>query len=369
MKGCLFTSEMHTVIMEGEGEAWMLRAIRQRLSRMVGHGRMGRLLYRIRHVRRIRRREDLFIVHIEGCADSLRKKESYDFSLKLPLDFQVPPHSMRLAAVVHVFYPELVPEIRTALNNVPGTIDVYVSTTEDEKKRQIEQAFEGFSKGKVEVRVFPNRGRDIAPAFIGFRDIYKDYDACVHLHTKKSPHAADKLFGWREYLYHNLLGSPEIVGGILNLLSVQGYGAVFPQYYAPLRESINWGQDYELVRKLLARLGIVIDNRYLLEFPAGSMFWYRPQAIKPLLDSGMTFQDFPDEAGQIDGTIAHAIERSFLYIVESEGFRWVKINSCPSKTGNAPILSAGTQEELQQKLEKVWSPVLKMCEDEVEVWM
>lgn len=347
----------------------MLRTIRQKVSQLIGCGRVGKLIHRIRHVHEIRRRKDLFIMHIEGCADSLRKKEAYDFSLKTPLGYEPSAHAMRLAAVIHVFYPELAGEIRSALNNVPGSIDVYISTPEEGKKQCVEREFQSFSKGKVEVRVFPNRGRDIAPAFIGFRDIYKDYDACLHLHSKKSPHAADMLFGWREYLFDNLLGSPEIVKGVLHVLSMPEMGIVFPQYFEPLRESINWGQDYELVRGLLSRMDIQIDNRHLLEFPAGSMFWFRPQAIQPLLDGGLTFEDFPEEGGQIDGTIAHAIERSFLYIAESQGFRWVKVNSLPSKTGRAPVLMADNQSQLKESLDRIWNPVLQMCEDEVEVWM
>ncbi len=346
----------------------MFRTIRQRLSRFIGQGRVGRILHRLRHEHKVKRRGDLFIMHIEGCADSLRKKESYDYSLKMPLAYELPEHAMHLAAIIHVFYPELAKEIYSALTNVPGSIDVYISTTDEDKKRLIESAFEGFPKGKVEVRVFPNRGRDIAPAFVGFKDIYSGYDACVHLHSKKSPHAADKLYGWREYLYHNLLGSPEIVSSVLHVLSMPGTGIVFPQYFAPLRESINWGQDYEMVRELLSGMGIKIDNRYLLEFPAGSMFWFRPQAIRPLLDSGLTFRDFPEEGGQIDGTIAHAIERSFLYIAESQGFRWVKVNSRPEKTGEAPVLVADSQQILEAEIGRIWNPVLQMCEDEVEVW-
>ncbi len=347
----------------------MLRTVRRKVSDIIGHGKLGKFLYRLRHVKKIRRREDLFIMHIEGCADSLRKKESHDFSLKMPLAYEMPQHPMRLAAIIHVFYPELAEEIYSALTNVPGSIDVYISTTDEDKKRLIESAFEGFPKGKVEVRVFPNRGRDIAPAFVGFKDVYSEYDACVHLHSKKSPHAADKLYGWREYLYHNLLGSPEIVSSILHLLSMSGTGIVFPQYFAPLRDSINWGQDYEMVRQFLSGMGIQIDNRHLLEFPAGSMFWFRPQAIRPLLEIGLTFEDFPGEGGQIDGTIAHAIERSFLYIAESQGFHWVKVNSRPSEAGEAPVLSADAPQHLQTAMDRVWSPVLQMCEDEVEVWM
>ena len=142
----------------------MLRAIWQKLSPIIGSGTIGKFLYRLRHVRKIKKRKDLFIMHIEGCADSLRKKEAYDFSLKTPLNFPLPAHSMRLAAIVHIFYPELAREIKTALRNVPVNIDVYVSTPEENKKRLIELEFQDFSQGKVDVRVkkFPEAWHGLA---------------------------------------------------------------------------------------------------------------------------------------------------------------------------------------------------------------
>jgi hypothetical protein len=55
------------------------------------------------------------------------------------------------------------------------------------------------------------------------------------------------------------------------------------------------------------------------------MFWGRTAAIRPLLDIDIGFADFPPESGQVDGTLAHAIERSLLMIAESRGFEWLKV--------------------------------------------
>lgn len=306
--------------------------------------------------------QNLQLVHIAGCADSLCQKEAFDLALRLPFGFETPQHSLRLAATVHIFYPDLADDIMHALQNVPGNIDVFVSTDTDEKKQQIVQAFTKFTQGNVTVKVFPNRGRDIAPAFVGFANIYESYDACVHFHSKKSPHDADKLAGWRDYLYHNILGSKEIVSDILHILATTDVGLVFPQHFYPLRESINWGQDYEAARKFLLECGISINNHHLLEFPAGSMFWFKPKAVRPLLQRKLSFENFPTEGGQIDGTIAHAIERSFLYMAESEGFKWAKINSQTNATGNTPIVDVMMPEDLTSAITKVWQPVMKQYE-------
>ena len=310
-----------------------------------------KIFYNFRHTTHREDLGDVFYLQVNGYDDFVQLKHEKDFALKVPLDYVAPPVKLRVAAVVHIFYPELAFELKTLLLNIPCAVDVFISTTSPEKKIAIEKAFGDFDKGRVLVKIFDNRGRDIAPAFVGFRDIYGDYDACVHLHSKKSPHAERRLVGWRNHLYSNLLGSREVVSGILNILADKRVGVVFPQYYAPIRVSINWGENYLATKNFLRGLGIEIDNRHLIEFPAGSMFWFKPQALAPLLSCPLTFDDFPPESGQVDGTTAHAIERAFLFIAEAAGFCWIKVDG--------KGLKSSSQAELSANIERARHSVLK----------
>ena len=302
---------------------------------------------------------DVFFMQVKGLESFVRLKREKDFALKVPLNYSAPPAKFKVAAVVHMFYPEFAAELKNLLLNIPCMVDVFISTTDEQKKFAIEKVFGDFDKGSVTTKIFVNRGRDIAAAFVGFREIYKNYDVCVHLHSKKSPHAKNILTGWRDNLYKNLLGSPEIVGGILNILASEKVGLIFPQHFNPIRVWINWGDDYLSTKNFLRGLGVEIDTRHLIEFPAGSMFWFKPQALAPLLDSGLTFEDFPEERGQIDGTLAHAIERAFLFIVESAGFSWVKVDSGEKFFNVTPILKSSSQAELNANIERARHSVLK----------
>ncbi len=317
------------------------------------------IFYNISHKFRREDCGDAFFLQAEGFNDFVQLKREKDFALKVPLNFSAPPGNFKIAAVVHIFYPELADEMKNLLRNIPCAVDVYISTNSSEKKIAIEKVFDDFDKGSVTVKIFPNRGRDVAPAFIGFREIFGGYDVCVHLHTKKSLHAEKILSGWRDYIYENLLGSPEIVGGILQILSNEKIGAVFPQHFAPIRVYINWGTNYLNTKNFLRRLNISVDERNLIEFPAGSMFWFKPKALAPLFDSGLTFDDFPEECGQLDGTLAHAIERAFLFIVEATGFCWVKIDGGGKNFDMTPTLQSNSQAELDANISAAHHSVLK----------
>ena len=77
------------------------------------------------------------------------------------------------------------------------------------------------------------------------------------------------------------------------------------------------------------------------------MFWARTAALKPLLELKLTFEDFPEEDAQIDGTIAHAIERLYFFVAESTGFDWVKIAVPDFFSANTAIIRATSVSDLE----------------------
>lgn len=264
-----------------------------------------------------------------GALPASRPGLSEDQVIAVPFEFAVDPSQftgLKVGLFVHIFYPELCAEIAQALANIPVKFDLFISTDSAEKKVVIAHSFESFSSGRCTIEVFPNRGRDIAPFIVGFRGAILEYDIICHLHSKNSKHD-DILFGWREYLFGNLCGSPAIVASILFALRSGDVDLLFPDHYGPVRQSLNYGYDYEHLRHLLGRVGVPFTKDILLEFPSGSMFWARCEALELLLDLDLKFEDFPEEQGQIDGTLAHAIERAFVFLAEAGGRRWAKIVS------------------------------------------
>ena len=76
----------------------------------------------------------------------------------------------------------------------------------------------------------------------------------------------------------------------------------------------------ELAENVLQKLDIDIrlpvNN---IVFPVGNMFWARVDAVLPLF-TNILLDNFPNEKGQADGTIAHAIERLWVYTAEYNGY-------------------------------------------------
>lgn len=231
----------------------------------------------------------------------------------------------KVAAVLHIFYPELTREMISYVQNIPISFGIFITTDTEEKKSDIYNIISDMKVDALEIviRVTPNVGRDIAPKYIAFKDVYDRYDCFIHLHSKKSLHDG---YGdsWRKYLFYGLLGSKEIAESNLRILSRDKTGIVYQEHADEVREQINWGYDFPIAKELLSKIGISLDANTILEFPSGSMFWGRSAAIRPILNLNLQFSDFPEENGQVDGTIAHAIERSLLLFVESGGFGWVR---------------------------------------------
>ncbi len=276
------------------------------------------------------------------------RPEECDFSLAVPFGFaplDTPPP--RVAVICHLFHPGIGAELRFYLRHLPAA-DLFFSTDTEAKAAAIRGTFADWDRGAVEVRITPNRGRDIAPKLIGLADAHEGHDLVLHLHSKKSDHAAF-LAPWRGYLFETLLGSPATVTSILDLFArLPRLGMVAPQHYPSIRRWLGWHGNFETANGLATRMGIALSPTRALDFPSGSMFWARPAALRPLLDLGLGFDDFPPEEGQEDSTPAHAIERLYFLACERSGHTWLKVAEPSLHVDTATIVPAHTPRDLER---------------------
>jgi lipopolysaccharide biosynthesis protein len=277
-----------------------------------------------------------------------------DYSMRVPFGYPVPsssPAQRKIAAICHIYYPELAAEIRGYLENIPPDADVFISTDDAAKADWINLAFSGWGKGQVIVRIVPNQGRDIAPKLITFKEVYGRYDLVIFLHSKKTEFSTIGQ-QWRMTLMQNLAGSPGIVDSILEAFDFNPrLGLVMSQHFEPIRRYVDWGDNFKAAARLARSMGFKMKASRPFDFPAGSMFWARPEALQPLLELHLTLDEFPIEAGQIDGTIAHAIERLLLYACEHSGYSWIKVADPLMFDNRATIVPVPTPAALKYFME------------------
>jgi lipopolysaccharide biosynthesis protein len=97
------------------------------------------------------------------------------------------------------------------------------------------------------------------------------------------------------------------------------------QHFGPVRPAVHWTDNFPTASSLARRMGFEINPQAPLDFPSGSMFWIRTASLQPLVDLDLSFDEFDEEDGQLDGTLAHAIERLYFYVCERAGYDWIKI--------------------------------------------
>ena len=235
----------------------------------------------------------------------------------------------KIAIQAHIFYLDLLEEIAEYFSNMPYKFDALISIIDSSAREKVQETFEKIPNvEKCIVRVVPNRGRDVAPFIIGFGDILPNYNFIAHVHSKKSLYTGSEQKKWRHYLFDALLGDSARIKKIFKAFNDdRKVGLIYP---APAENvpyaAFTWLSNQKAGYYLLNKIGVPLNTTNYFDFPAGTMFWARSKALRKFFSSNLTIEDFPEERGQNDGTIAHAFERSVALTTLSEGMNFYEFN-------------------------------------------
>jgi FMN phosphatase YigB (HAD superfamily) len=234
-----------------------------------------------------------------------------------------------IAVVVHVFYPDVFEEICRYLKHIPYHFNLLITTPVEAYVEQTKNIIQRIGlDATVFVKLAENRGRNFAPFLVEFPELIQQHELLLHLHTKKSLHNGAEATVWRSHLYKSLVGSRYLVNSIIDSFLSSDAGVIYPSTYSWLPYwAHHWLSNSHLIKGFYDRLSIPYTRPLeYIDFPAGSMFWARTRALKPLLSAGWTYDDFPPESGQNDGTIAHVIERSIVTVAKSQGYGFIEFD-------------------------------------------
>jgi Rhamnan synthesis protein F len=236
-----------------------------------------------------------------------------------------PAQAAAVAVVVHIYYEDTWPDIAGALLGLTVPFDLIVTTVAD-RERLIDTISRDYPRAEIEI--VENRGRDVGP-FIGLleRGRLDRYKYICKVHGKKSIDGRRKTYMgamWRRRLLFDLLGAPGAADAAIALFERDpSIGMIGPRVFRLPKEGysedLSWSANRAMTLKIAERMGVPAE-KFQLDFFGGTMFWVRPEALKPLANLSLA-ADMPYESGRIDGDLPHAIERLLATSVLVAGYR------------------------------------------------
>lgn len=232
-----------------------------------------------------------------------------------------------MVVVVHLHYLETISDYCRYINGIQRKIPVVITTGIDDVYKLLCDKYKDSSN--IRILMKPNRGRDISSLLVTCSEVTKKYKYICFIHDKK---CSDRYYeehtrAWIRNIWENIVGNEEHISGIKNFLDMNpDIGLIVPPEPFSERscawDTASWGSDLELTIELAQRLNLTVDICDKCP-PIGlsSAFWARRGALEKLLDYDWKYEDFPEEPMPADGTISHAIERIFPYIVQDAGYK------------------------------------------------
>lgn len=230
-----------------------------------------------------------------------------------------------LYVVVHAFHIDVLEEILSDLALVRAPFRLVVTCPPDRASQARSAIASSALECPVDVVETENRGRDVLAFMEALKRVHLPTDAIIlKLHTKKSTHREDGAT-WRREMLGELLAADTIDSALERFARDGDLSLIAPsKHLAPITTYIGFNQ--ERIESLLQRgnwRGIDMQTDV---FAAGTMFFIRRKSLDSLMALNLTRDEFEEEDGQKDGTLAHALERMFGLVILREGGRIIDTN-------------------------------------------
>jgi lipopolysaccharide biosynthesis protein len=237
-----------------------------------------------------------------------------------------------VAVVAHVYYEDTWTDIAGALRSLTIPFDLIVTTVAG-REQLVETIRRSYPRAEIEI--VENRGRDVGP-FLALleRGRLDGYRYVCKIHGKKSIDGGRKTYlgdMWRRRLLFDLLGAPGAASAAIDMFERDPkIGMIGPKVFRlpneGYSEDLSWAANRPMTLKIAERMGVPAD-KFQLDFFGGTMFWVRPEALKPLRDLRLA-ADMPRGSGLVDGDLPHALERALPTSVLAAGYKLADSHRC-----------------------------------------
>lgn len=275
---------------------------------------------------------DLMLEHVLRTENMADIKNLLHLNYILPKNYIIHKSSFdhsKVALMMHLYFPDLIEKSLKYACSMPEGCDIFITVPDEKMNELVTEAIAKLGQfRKKTVITIENRGRDVSSLLVGCAPYVNDYDIVCFMHDKKTtqmkPYALGESFSYK--CFENNLGSREYVENILYTFeSKPRLGMLMPPppNHGPWWNVLGceWFGNFENTEKLADKLKLCCSIERDREpiSPLGTMFWFRSKAMKKLFDYGWKYEDFPKEPNDYDGTILHAVERIYGYVVQDSG--------------------------------------------------
>ena len=236
------------------------------------------------------------------------------------------------AVILHLYHPDtwepvFLPKLKSLAQAC--TFDLFI-TMPAENVQSISTVRAEFPSANF--LIVPNKGRDVLP-FIKTAKLIADmsYQKILKIHSKKSVHrqtsnTADAGSGdeWLTDTLNALIpNESSVMHELLNELDDSTTGIIGPsKYFYPLKMYLRYNRPFieELLQPFVDDAFFSVaraDQLKKLGYFGGTMFWIDVKSITPVLN--ISSKNFQPETGQLDRTMAHALERVLCVLPQLGG--------------------------------------------------
>ena len=280
------------------------------------HGIVGPWLRRKDERRRRKLRGDGGIVGVPKSGYDLDADKTVARLSAARDDARAVRRDARILVVLHFFYPDLWPVVRTYLENLaPYDWDLVVTYPQDLLPETELAALRAF---RPDARLVPcrNAGFDVGPFVEALNGVeLDDYDIVFKVQTKGCGRLERFIYGqvfkgadWFHNLFDGILGGPAVHEAVSALMS--GECALVAAENLIVRDPKH---KCNYVRKFCAERAWPFVEGY--RYVAGTCFAVRSETLRPLKALGLSLADFADTArGRF--SLAHALERWMCFAAD-----------------------------------------------------
>ena len=280
--------------------------------------------------------EDLIWQHILRTENMADIKHLMHINYILPQEYVIEKKESekKIALMMHLYYEDLIDQCLEYAKAMPSRADLYITVMNKKMKNVLNERVKHLNFNNIKIIEIENKGRDVSSLLVGCATYVYQYDYVCFVHDKKTtqikPYCNGEAFAYKCFV--NNLASKEYVQNVIYTFENNprlGLLTPPPPNHGDFYQIVGseWASNYENTLSLAYKLNLRSHIYHTKEpiAPLGTMFWFRPEALKSLFDYGWTYEDFPQEPNGYDGTLLHAIERIYAYVVQHEGYypAWV----------------------------------------------